>query len=407
MKKSTALNLSILILIIIVVMVSFKTVVLYYEKKHQEEALKNATIIVNLKEDLDVEFDTICHISDFIEYINGNIVEDSLIETNKLGKKEIKFEFVNEENIKVPYSFNLNIVDKTAPLVMLGDSYSINTNFKGNLEEKIMCIDNHDDEPNCQIEGEYDTQKVGSYNLTFIGEDSSGNRTVKPFTLRVLKPSSSGSTYNPNKYYFSDAKDKYESFTASVGIDVSSWQGNIDFDKVKESGVEFAFVRVGSKWGSDGDYFLDSKFEQNMEGFNRVGIPVGVYFYSYAKNEIEAEEEARWVLDKIKPYKVDLPIAFDFEDWSNINSYKMSIYRLNNNANTFIETVEKEGYEGMLYSSLNYMNRIWKNEYKNIWVAHYTNNADYEGIYNFWQFTSAGAVDGINGYVDLNVMYKR
>lgn len=406
MKKSWVMGLAVAIILIVGVLLTFKTCAKIFKDEKEKKALENATIIVNLKDDLSVAFDTKAKISDFIVDLNGKIVEDKLVDTTKLGDKELFFEYINDEGIKIPYSFTVNVKDVVAPILSLGDSYTVDTKFEGTLEEKILCADDHDDEPICKVVGEYDLKKVGSYKLQFVAEDASGNKTVKPFTLTVKKPSSSNSNYNPSKIPFSDAVSKYKSFTASLGIDVSSWQGDIDFDKVKNAGVEFAFVRVGSKWGMDGEYFLDSKFERNMEGFNKVGIPVGAYFYSYARNEEEAREEALYVIEHLKKYKVDLPVAFDFEDWSRYNKYKMSLHRLNRNAEVFIETLKEAGYEGMLYGSLNYLNRMWKTEDKTVWVAHYTNNANYEGKYKFWQFTSAGGVDGINGYVDLDIMYK-
>lgn len=406
MKKSWVIGLVAAVVMVFGVMFTFKFFSKMYSEEKEREALENATIIVKFRENMTVEFDSDIRVSDFITELNGNIVDDKKIDTTKIGEKEVFFEYINDDNVKIPYTFTINIEDVTAPIVWLGDSYTVDTKFEGTLEDKILCADDYDDEPICKIVGTYNTKEVGTYDLQFVAEDSSGNQTVQPFKLRVKNPGSGGSSYNPSKILFSDAVAKHKSFTASLGVDVSSWQGDIDFQKVKDAGVEFAFVRVGSKWGMDGEYFLDSKFEQNMKGFNEVGIPVGAYFYSYARNEEEAREEAEYVIDKLKNYKVDLPVAFDFEDWSKYNKYKMSLHRMNRNAEVFIETLEKAGYEGMLYGSLNYINRLWKAEDKTVWVAHYTNNADYEGKYKFWQFTSAGAVDGIKGYVDLDVMYK-
>lgn len=373
---------------------------------YEEQRIAHATIIVELIDELEVEFASKVKVSDFIKSINGEIIDDFQIDTTILGEKNVSFEYTNDEGIKVPYSFMITIVDNIAPIVWLGSSYSVKTNFSGTLEEKILCADNYDDVPSCLIEGEYDTTKVGKYSLRFIATDSSGNETVVPFTLNVTKTSTSTGTYSPSKISFEEALDKYKSDDVSVGIDISSWQGDINYDDVKDAGVEFAIVRVGSKWGTDGEYFLDSKFEQNMEGFNRVGIPVGAYFYSYAKNEEEARSDAEWVIDKLKNYDVDLPIAFDFEDWSRYNKYQMSLYRLNRNASIFIETLEEAGYSGMLYGSASYLNKLWNTEDKTVWVAHYTTNADYSDSYKFWQFSAYGRVDGINADVDLDIMYK-
>lgn len=403
MKKKEIITLGIIIATCILIVLAIRFGLDVYEK----EKIKNATIIVELIDDKKIPFNSKVKISDFIKNINGKIIDDKKIDTTKLGEKSINFEYINEENIKIPYTFNIEIIDNTPPEIWLGKSYSITTSFNSTLEEKIVCIDDIDDEPNCKIEGDYDTKKVGKYDLKYIATDDSNNKTEVPFTLYVNKPSnSSNSSYTPKKYNFIDAKNELGGKGKKFGIDVSSWQGDIDFEKLKNAGVEFAFVRIGSKWGMDGEFFLDSKFERNMEGFNRVGIPVGVYFYLYARNEKEAKKEAEWIIENLENYKVDLPIAFDFEDWSRLNKYKMSIYRLNQNARIFMDTLEDAGYKGMIYSSLNYINKIWDTENETVWVAHYTKNADYQNKYNFWQFSASGKVDGIYGDVDLDIMYE-
>lgn len=368
--------------------------------------IKHAKVEVVTIDDMTAPFDQEKYISEYITSINGKIIEDKKIDTTKLGKQKIDFEFINDENIRVSYSLTIDVIDDEAPLVWLGSTYTITTSFDGTLEDKIMCADYCDDEPVCKVVGEYDTKKVGTYSLNFVATDKSGNTTDIPFTLKVTEPKSNSSTSTPEKFAFDDARSHFGQDNIKYGIDVSSWQGNIDFAKVKAANVDFAFVRVGSTWGKDGEYFLDSKFEQNMKGFNEVGIPVGAYFYSYAKNEKEAREEAEWIIEHLKNYKVDLPIAFDFEDWGKYNQYKMSLYRLNRNAEVFIETLKKAGYEGMLYGSANYLNKVWNTDDKTIWGAHYTKNADYRGKYKYWQFSASGKVDGINGDVDLDLMYE-
>ena len=268
-----------------------------------------------------------------------------------------------------------------------------------------MCADDTDDTPECHIEGEYDTNEVGTYNLTFIATDKSGNTKNQEFILDVKEPSNQNSTSTPSKTLFSDAYSKYKSDDTKVGIDVSAWQGDIDFERVKEAGVEFAILRVGSKTGENKEYFVDSKFIQNIEGFNKVGIPVGLYFYSYSENKKESIMDAKWIIEQIKDYKVDLPIAYDWENWSKYNSYHLSLYNLSNNAKVFLDTLKKSGYDGILYSSKSYLEGLWMDIGYPTWLAHYTSETNYEGEYTFWQFCSNGVVDGINGDVDLDVMY--
>lgn len=404
MEKKKSLILIITTIVILIISLAIPRI----KKFIENEKIKNASIIVELNGDLSVPFNTEKRVSDFIQNINGKIVDDYKINTTKLGEKTIKFEYINDENIKIPYSFKIDVVDMTAPIVWLGSSYSITTKFEGNLTEKIMCVDDIDDAPDCKIEGDYDTTKSGSYELKYIATDDSGNEKVWPFTLYVNEPSKgNGSSSKPSRTKFEDAIKNYKNEKTKVGIDVSSWQGDINFEKVKSAGVEFVIIRVGSKWGMDGDYFIDSKFEQNIEGFNKVGLPVGIYFYSYAKNSKEAYEEAMWIIDKIKKYKIDLPIAFDWENWSSFNKYNLSMYSLTEMSKVFLNTIEKHGYRGMNYSSKSYLEGIWFDTGYPTWLAHYTKQTNYEGDYMFWQFCNNGLVDGINGNVDLNVMYLK
>ena len=191
-----------------------------------------------------------------------------------------------------------------------------------------------------------------------------------------------------------------------VGIDVSKWQGKIDFNKVKESGVEFVYIRVGRGNGIGKEYVLDDRFKEYIKGFNKAKIPVGIYFYSNANSKEDAKKEAKWVLSKIKKYQVDLEIVFDWENWNYFQEYDLSFYSLTEIAKTFIKTVEKEGYQGMLYSSKNYLENIWFPLKSNIWLAHYTKKTDYEGSYKVWQICNDGKVDGINdNLVDIDIRY--
>ena len=105
--------------------------------------------------------------------------------------------------------------------------------------------------------------------------------------------------------------------------------------------------------------------------------------------------------------KLDLPIAFDWEDWSDFENYNMSLVDINNVAKAFLKTIEKKGYKAMNYGSALYLKYIWNLNNYDTWLAHYTEMTDYSGDYYIWQVTNSGQVDGINGYVDLNVLYKK
>ncbi len=383
----------------------------YKEKKEKEEYLqtiKNATIIVNLKEDLNVEFMSSIKVSDFIEEINGKITSDDFIETNVVGPKEVHFEYINDDNILIPYSFEINIVDTTPPTLWLGDTKTVTEGItEEDLYEKITCADNYDDNPDCKIVGNYNLNRAGNYKLKYTASDNSGNKTEKDFTLIVNKPSSGGSS-TPSKrtgYHISDIIKDYKTENTKIGIDVSGWQGDIDFQAVKDAGVEFVFIRVGSTKGINAEYFVDSKFKRNIEGFNEVGIPVGIYFYSYANSEESAINDAKWVIEQLEGYKVDLPVAYDWENWSFYNNFHQSFYSTTRNAKAFLDTLNEAGYDGLLYSSASYLKKVWYDTSYPVWMAHYTDHSDYDGEYKYWQFCSNGKVPGINGFVDMNIMY--
>ena len=369
--------------------------------------VKNAVIKVTLDETLETEFLSDVKVSDFISDINGTIVDDYVIDTTDIGKKKIEFEYINDDNIKVKYNYEINVVDNVAPLIWLNNSYTVNVGSDISLTDKILCGDDTDPNPTCEVIGEYNMNEAGTYPLVFKATDNSGNVTEKEFNLIVREPKSSGTSSGSvsTKTLFSEVVDAHKTENTQIGIDISKWQGDVDFNALKEAGVEFVIIRVGTSSGINGENLVDSKFEQNIKGANTAGIPVGIYFYSYANSEDRAISDALWVVEQIKDYKVDLPIAFDWENWSFYNEFNLSFFGLSNMADSFVKTVRDAGYEGMLYSSKNYLEDIWfKGDYP-VWLAHYTTKTNYEGDYEFWQLCNNGRVAGINGDVDINIRY--
>lgn len=369
--------------------------------------VKNAVIKVTLDDTLETEFLSDVKVSDFISDINGTIVDDYVIDTTDIGKKKIEFEYINDDNIKVKYNYEINVVDNVAPLIWLNNSYTVNVGSDISLTDKILCGDDTDPNPTCEVIGEYNMNEAGTYPLVFKATDNSGNVTEKEFNLIVREPKSSGTSSGSvsTKTLFSEVVDAHKTENTEIGLDISKWQGDVDFNALKEAGVEFVIIRVGTSSGINGENLVDSKFEQNIKGANTAGIPVGVYFYSYANSEDRAISDALWVVEQIKDYKVDLPIAFDWENWSFYNEFNLSFFGLSNMADSFVKTVRDAGYEGMLYSSKNYLEDIWfKGDYP-VWLAHYTTKTNYEGDYEFWQLCNNGRVAGIKGDVDINIRY--
>ena len=394
------------ILVLIVIILFIFGFIIGIKKYLDYQKIKNAVIEITYKEDLTLEFNTEKRISDYIESINGKLVDDYKIDSLKLGKQELKYEYINDDGIKLKQSFSIEVVDKTPPLIWLNNSYSISVGSKDTIVQNVLCGDNLDSEPNCYIEGHYDLNTIGKYPLVFKAEDKYGNVSTKNFTLNVYKPSnSSSSSKTPTYKKYADIISEYKNENTKIGLDLSEWQDYPDYDKLKEAGVEFVILRVGGTKGREGEYFLDKSFKHNIEEANKVGIPVGLYFFSYATSVQKAKENAEWLLKQIEGYKIDLPISFDWENWNKFNQYHISFYELSEMANAFIKTVEAKGYQGMNYGSKTYLENMWMESNNTIWLAHYTSKTNYQGKYKFWQLCDNGLVDGINGPVDVNIMY--
>lgn len=192
------------------------------------------------------------------------------------------------------------------------------------------------------------------------------------------------------------------------GIDVSSWQGEINWEKVKKAGIDFAIIRCGFRNLSNEEIHEDNRFAYNIQEANRVGIPVGVYFYSTARNEKEVLEEATFVLNLIKDYDIVYPVVYDFELFNQKRTEGVKDKRINDNAVKFLDYMRAHGYNGMLYTNLSALQKHWDLElftgYK-LWYAQYIDTSTYEGTYDMWQYSDRGRIDGIVGAVDLNESY--
>ena len=396
----------------IIVSISFLLLLAFFigYKSYKHYQIITEEKIVELTEE-DIEVFANITLKDLIRKINGTLTKNKKIDTTKIGNKEIEFEYITKNNIKVPYTININIVDKTPPIIYQPSKYTVTLGTeKEELEKSFFCGDNYDNHPKCELKGDFDLNKTGEYNVTFIGEDSSKNKTEHTFLLKVeeqLKKDSNNSSNKQKTTKFQDIIAKYKNEHTKIGIDISHWQGDINFEKVKESGVEFAYIRVGRGDGIEKDFVLDDKYEQNIKGFNKVNIPVGLYFYSNANSKKMAQKEANWILSKIKKNKVDLEIVYDWENWDSYQDFNLSFYNLTETYKAFQSVIEKSGYKAMLYSSNNYLENIWYPVKSNIWLAHYTSQTNYQGDYKVWQICNNGEVEGIDdNLVDIDILYE-
>ena len=192
------------------------------------------------------------------------------------------------------------------------------------------------------------------------------------------------------------------------GIDVSKYQGNIDWGAVAASGINFAIIRVGYRGSSSGALVQDPYFKKNISGATKAGIKVGLYFFTQAVNEAEAVEEASMAMSLASGYKVTYPIFIDTESASGGRANGLSKSARTAVVKAFCQTVRNGGYKAGVYASkswyANQLNASALNGYC-IWVAQYNSSCTYSGKYDMWQYSSKGSVSGIKGNVDMNISY--
>ena len=192
-----------------------------------------------------------------------------------------------------------------------------------------------------------------------------------------------------------------------MGIDISKHNGNIDWNAVKNSGVQYVILRCGYRGSASGVLVEDQKFKSNIQGATAAGLKVGIYFFSQAVNEVEAVEEASMTLSLIKNYRITYPVYIDVES-ANGRADGISNAARTSVINAFCQTIRNSGYTPGLYA-----NKNWLTEKINtgalggckIWLAQYVAAPTYGGRYEMWQYSSRGSIAGIKGNVDLNVSY--
>lgn len=203
-----------------------------------------------------------------------------------------------------------------------------------------------------------------------------------------------------------------ENYRIVQGIDVSKWQGEIDWKKVKADGYEFVIIRMGYRgYGETGELALDEMFHRNIREAQTAGLDTGVYFFSQAINEEEALEEADFVLNALKGYELQFPIVYDPELIRDqpARTNDVTGEQFTKNTIAFCEAIKAAGYEPMIYS-----NMIWEaflfdmtklQDYP-FWYADYETVPQTPYHFVMWQYSETGTVDGISGNVDLNIMFE-
>lgn len=216
------------------------------------------------------------------------------------------------------------------------------------------------------------------------------------------------SLLNEDNSYYSYNDDNY---TSAVGIDVSEHQGVIDWEEVKDAGIDFAFIRCGVRGYVTGTVREDNYFKQNIKGAIKAGIPVGIYFFSQAITTDEAAEEAAFTIDLIKDYDISYPVVFDMEHATSGEDDRIKDLTRDEKteiANTYLRKIEKAGYIPMMYASSQLYDVEFNDAYLadfDLWIADYDYQPKYDYDFSIWQYTSNGSVPGINNAVDMNLYF--
>lgn len=321
------------------------------------------------------------------------------------------------------------------------NSGEIESNLIDNFgDDHIDIFDNHEESTPGKVEDEDIIQKDNEENKNFIEEET---QEIKDNPAKEEDENFSDTQSDGTKVTVSDhaddkedpqqensegivmdvmdiEKSKNKTDKITYGIDVAKWQGIIDWDKVKDAGVEFAMIRVGYRTQVSGEITEDPYAKYNLQQAQKYGIKLGAYFFSTAINEKEAKEEAKWVANFIGPYKITYPVAYNCEGFTDPENrqYGMTKEERTNLATVFLDYIKEKGYTPMFYAARNELEesrewdtKILTKKYK-IWVAQYPASIEtanpkssYSGSHDMWQYTSNGRVPGIKGAVDLNIAY--
>lgn len=212
------------------------------------------------------------------------------------------------------------------------------------------------------------------------------------------------------KYTFTKTGE-LKSGSGTLGIDVSKYQGDIDWKAVKASGVQFVIIRCAYRGYGSGVLVEDVKFKQNLAGAKAVGLDIGIYIFSQAVNDVEAVEEASTCLNYLNGMKIKYPIFIDIETSGGQGDGRadnLTVEQRTNVAIAFCETIKNAGYKPGVYANKNYLtNKMDASKLSKyyIWLAQYAEKPTYTGGYDMWQYTSKGNVAGISGNVDMNLSY--
>lgn len=362
--------------------------------------------VVSPRDNLVFEYGDKIVLDNLVSIEDGYLINgDKEYDYKDTGEQTVTIDYQDTKKHKGKYDVIINIVDSVKPVLSISNNLYVLKDNDIDVCKRAFYADNADRNVACQVTGEIDTTKEGKYKVNVKITDASGNYVDKDVVVNVIEKFEETPEVEIVPDKIEDMILKYKTKDTLIGIDVSNHQGDIDWETVKNSGVEFVFIRIGYGHNREAKIMEDEKFRQNLEEARNAGLKVGLYFYSYATEIWEAEEQANWIVKTLNGEKIDLPIVFDYETWKSFPTYNINIVDLNKVAKRFLDILHDNGYEGMNYSSKYYLNTIWNISEYPTWLAHYVSKTNYDKDFKVWQFSNTGEVPGINGFVDLDVLY--
>ena len=362
--------------------------------------------VVSPRDNLVFEYGDKIVLDNLVSIEDGYLINgDKEYDYKDTGEQTVTIDYQDTKKHKGKYDVIINIVDSVKPVLSISNNLYVLKDNDIDVCKRAFYADNADRNVACQVMGDIDTTKEGKYKVNVKITDASGNYVDKDVVVNVIEKFEETPEVEIVPDKIEDMILKYKTEDTLIGIDVSNHQGDIDWETVKNSGVEFVFIRIGYGHNREAKIMEDEKFRQNLEAARNAGLKVGLYFYSYATEIWEAEEQANWIVKTLNGEKIDLPIVFDYETWKSFPTYNINIVDLNKVAKRFLDILHDNGYEGMNYSSKYYLNTIWDLSEYPTWLAHYVSKTNYDKDFKVWQFSNTGEVPGINGFVDLDVLY--
>ena len=345
--------------------------------------------------------------TDVVSTIEDTTEKPTTEATTEITTEEITTEATTElttEEVELEPKKELTIEDdvKNPIFLTLPQSVEIKQGSPFYILDYVGYADDVDRSPELETEGNVDTSTVGSYPVTLTLTDDAGHTTNGKMTVNVVTEY----TKSPEKEKedFETFQSIYKNDSTSLGIDVSRWQENVDFNAVKNAGCDFVIIRIGGY--DDGSQYTDKYFKTNIENAKAAGLKVGIYWHAEENDPEQVKSNVEYLMSVLAGETLDYPIAYDWEDFSHFPKYAMNLYDINYCFETFYNTVRSYGYDACLYSSKNFLENVWTNEKNHpVWLANYTSSTSYGGSYYMWQQANTGRIPGINGDVDFNILY--